>query len=298
MTESVAIIGSGGIGGMLAAELAGAGRDAVLCVRTPFDTLSVEHKGETRTGPLRIASDPAGLAPVWSVLVTTKAQDTAAVAPWLAALCGPGTTVVVVQNGIDQEKRVVGAPEGTAILPAIIYCSVERTAPGRILHHASAKLVVPEGPGGAGVASLFAGTIFEVVQEPAFRTAAWRKLMSNVAANAITALTLRRVRVFENERIRALATGLLMEAAAVARADGAALTDADAAAVVAGMGRLNPDGGTSMLYDRLAGRPLEHAYITGAVVAAAERHGIDVPLNRAILALLDAASGGKLDGSR
>jgi 2-dehydropantoate 2-reductase len=52
-----------------------------------------------------------------------------------------------------------------------------------------------------------------------------------------------------------------------------------------------------MLYDRLEGRPLEHEYITGAVVRAAERHGIDVPLNRAILALLRAASGRKLDGS-
>jgi 2-dehydropantoate 2-reductase len=45
-----------------------------------------------------------------------------------------------------------------------------------------------------------------------------------------------------------------------------------------------------MLYDRLAGRPLEHEYITGAVVAAAERHGVAVPLNRAILALLRALS--------
>lgn len=35
-----------------------------------------------------------------------------------------------------------------------------------------------------------------------------------------------------------------------------------------------------------AGRPLEHDLLTGAVVRAAERHGIDVPLNRAILALL------------
>ena len=37
---------------------------------------------------------------------------------------------------------------------------------------------------------------------------------------------------------------------------------------------------------------------TGAVVAAAERHGIDVPLNRTILALLVAASGQGLAGDR
>jgi 2-dehydropantoate 2-reductase len=46
-----------------------------------------------------------------------------------------------------------------------------------------------------------------------------------------------------------------------------------------------------MLFDRLAGRPLEHQGLTGAVVRAAERHGIDVPLNRAILALLEGLDG-------
>ena len=50
----------------------------------------------------------------------------------------------------------------------------------------------------------------------------------------------------------------------------------------------NPSGGSSMLYDRLAGRPLEHEFITGAVVSAAARHGIAVPLNEALLALLRA----------
>jgi 2-dehydropantoate 2-reductase len=45
-----------------------------------------------------------------------------------------------------------------------------------------------------------------------------------------------------------------------------------------------------MLYDRLAGLPLEHDYITGAVIRTAEQHGIDVPLNRAIYALVNALS--------
>ena len=41
-----------------------------------------------------------------------------------------------------------------------------------------------------------------------------------------------------------------------------------------------------MLYDRLAGRATEHELITGAVVRLGERHGVPVPLNRAILALM------------
>jgi 2-dehydropantoate 2-reductase len=48
--------------------------------------------------------------------------------------------------------------------------------------------------------------------------------------------------------------------------------------------------GTSMYFDRLAGRTLEVEALTGAIVAAGERHGIATPLNRALLALLRAVN--------
>jgi len=58
----------------------------------------------------------------------------------------------------------------------------------------------------------------------------------------------------------------------------------------------SPAGGSSMLYDRLARRPLEHDYLTGAVVRAADAHGIAVPSNRTVLALLAALSDGLVKG--
>jgi 2-dehydropantoate 2-reductase len=54
---------------------------------------------------------------------------------------------------------------------------------------------------------------------------------------------------------------------------------------VAGFG---PETASSMLYDRLAGRPLEHQHLTGEVVRRGADHGILVPVNAALLALLDA----------
>jgi 2-dehydropantoate 2-reductase len=298
MADKVAIIGSGGIGGYLAAELAEAGRDVTLCVRTGFGTLVVEEPDRTREITVPIATSPDEVGPVRIVLLTTKSQDTAGTKPWLDRLVGPQTIVVVVQNGVGHVERVAPlAPGAEAILPAIIYCSVERTAPGRIVHHAHASMTVPKAHGSAAIAPIFAGSAFRITEDEDFTTVAWRKLLSNIVANPITALTLRRVRVLGDDGIRALALGLLDEAVRVAAAEGAKLTRVDAEQVAAGLGKANPDGGTSMLYDRLSGRPLEHEYITGAVVRAAERHGIDVPLNRAILALCSAASGARLDGS-
>jgi 2-dehydropantoate 2-reductase len=55
-----------------------------------------------------------------------------------------------------------------------------------------------------------------------------------------------------------------------------------------------PELGTSMYFDRLAGRPFEVEALTGAIVAAGERLAIPTPLNGMFLTLLraiaDAAS--------
>jgi 2-dehydropantoate 2-reductase len=293
---SVAVIGSGGIGGYLAGALEQAGRPVTLCVRTPFDRLVVTDAAGEREVPVRVVADPGEVGPADWVLVTTKAQDTAGAESWLRRLVAPETRVVVVQNGVGQAERArPHLAEGVTVLPAIIYCSVERTAPGRITHHGSTKMTVPAGPDGAAFAELFSGTPFEITQEADFVTVAWRKLLSNAVVNPITALTLRRIAIFNDPAIQDLARGLMDEVIRVANAEGARLTGEDATRILEGYRRMTGDGGSSMLYDRLAGRPLEHAHLTGAVVAAAERHGIEVPLNRAILALAGAVSGRGFD---
>ena len=71
---------------------------------------------------------------------------------------------------------------------------------------------------------MLAGSGLGVEQESDFRTAAWRKLLSNVAANPITALTARPVSVLGEPGVRELAEGLLAEAVAAAGAEAQSTT--------------------------------------------------------------------------
>ncbi|MGW1372675.1 2-dehydropantoate 2-reductase [Streptomyces sp. NPDC002446] len=285
----IAVIGAGAIGGYTAALTRWAGLDVTLCVRSPLEVLTVESGGEARTAAVRVVTDPARVTPVDWVLLTTKAQDTAGAEGWLRRLCGPGTAVAVLQNGIDQEERVAPfVPRGTEILPTVVYISAERTAPGRILHHVASELHVPEGPLADRFAAVLDGTGLRVHPVRDFTTAAWRKLFTNLAANPITALLQQRMGVFVDPEMAALTRDLLSEAAAVARAEGADIGDEDIARTLELYATAPPEGGSSMLYDRLAGRPLEHEFITGAVVRAGERNGIATPLNGMLLTLLRA----------
>ena len=60
--------------------------------------------------------------------------------------------------------------------------------------------------------------------------------------------------------------------------------------MVLGMTATKPEMGSSMLYDRLAKRSMEHDALTGAVVRAGAELGVPTPFNAAILALLSAVS--------
>ena len=48
--------------------------------------------------------------------------------------------------------------------------------------------------------------------------------------------------------------------------------------------------GSSMLYDRMAGRPLEWQALYGAVARIGARHGISTPFNEALAGLLAVIS--------
>jgi len=289
----IAVVGGGAVGGFLAAKLAAAGHDVTLCVRTPIPALVVESAGETIAPPITIATDPARIESVPWVFLATKAQDTAAAAPWLRRLAGAGTHVVVAQNGIEHRERVAAHVGGATVIPSVVFISGERTAPGRIVHRMGQRLQVPAGAPGETLAALCAGSGVEIKLEPDFVTEAWRKLLVNITSNPLTALTLRRMGVFREPGLLPLARALMAEGVAVGKAEGARLDPGDVERTLDGFRSMSEAAGTSMLYDRLAGAPMEHEFLTGAMVRAAERHGIDVPMNRAMLALMRALEDGQ-----
>ena len=289
--STVAVVGTGAVGGFMAAHLAAAGRHQVTCcVRTPVDGLEVRRAdGAVVRATPAVVTDPTRVGAVDHVLLAVKAHQTAGAAAWLERLVGPGTVVSVLQNGVEHDARVRPLVGEAVVVPTAVYCGVERTGPGRIEHRSNGFLVAADDAGGRALAELFDGVDGAAVRlTDDLATALWQKLCGNVAANGITALAQRRMDVFGDPAVRALAQALVAEAAAVGRAEGAAIDEGFAEVVATALAAMPPDGGTSMLYDRTAGRPTEHDAIYGDVLRAAARHGIDVPRTATVHALLGA----------
>lgn len=290
--RSIAVVGLGSIGGIIAGALDAAGRhDVTACVRRGIERLVVERPDRTIETRPRVLTD-ASQADVhdW-VLLSTKAQDTASSAPWMQRLCGPGTRVAVLQNGIGHAERLAPFVGPGTVVPTIVYYNGERLAPDRVRYRRAGDhdFAVSDDANGRAFVQLLEGTAMQILVSPDFTTMAWRKLLLNAVANPITALTLQRQGVFRREDMGALVLSALEEAAAVARADGAQLANDEASKLRAMLLTFPPDAGTSMYFDRLAGRRSEVDALTGAVVAAGERHRIATPLCCMLLTLMRAA---------
>jgi 2-dehydropantoate 2-reductase len=296
--KSIAIIGLGSIGGIVAGLLRATDRhDVVACVRQRIATLTVERSEGPVEVPITALTDPGEAKPVDWVFLCTKAQDTAASAAWLRKLCGANTRVASLQNGIGHAERVQPLVGHATVVPTIVYYNGERLAPDRVRYRRTGEhdFAVADDADGHAFAGLLEGTSLVTFVAPDFKTLAWRKLLLNAAANPISALTIQRNHVFRRGDIRDLCHALLEETMRVARADGAELPDDEIEQAMARLLAVPADAGSSMYFDRLAGRPLEIDAITGAVVAAGERHGIATPLNRMLLTLARAAREVKIE---
>lgn len=296
---TVAVVGLGRVGGIAAAWLQHAGHhDVTVCARRPVARLTLEHDGGAVDLPLRTLTSPEDARPVDWVLLCTKAHETASAGPWLQQLCRPTTRVAVLQNGIGHAERVAPLANGAVAFPVIVYYNGERLAEDRVRfrHVSEFDVAVADDELGRSFAQLIAGTPIAVLLSSDFKTLIWRKLLINAVANPITALTRQRQAVLRRSDVRALALGVLAEAIAVARADGARLAPDEAEQTLKTLYTYPPEAGTSMYFDTLAGRPLEIEALTGAIVAAGDRYGIAVPLNRALLTLARAVSDANAAG--
>ena len=284
--EPVAVIGAGSVGCMLAAYLASAGCDIVVCGRTPLervvmtvDETTVEHK-------VAWAAEPAELPLVrWAVLAT-KIHHTPDVADWLQALPAGGA-VIAAQNGVDHRARIEPMT-AASVVPTIVWMNSKRTGPGEVVVTPARGLTVPDDEAGRAAAALFTQCGVPVETPADFATAAWDKLLLNVIANPLTAITGRPLEVLSVPAVAALGLDLALETVEVARAEGTALTPQHARDSLNFLQSLPGHLPSSMLQDRLAGRVMEHEGLLRPVVTLGLRHGIPTPFSTAILALLDA----------
>jgi len=284
----IAVIGPGAIGCTMIGWLSqGTAHRVVACARTPFAKLELETpNGTLRVHPTVLVS-PAQVPAVDWVLVATKTYDVAGAVAWLPRLVGPATRVAILQNGVEHVERFASHVPAGAIVPVVVDCPAERTAPGCVRQRGAGSLTVPDSDDGRAFAALFAATPLAVRTTPDWPTAAWRKLCLN-AAGAVSAVVLQPARIARDEAMADVMRGIVREVIAVGNCEGARLDDAVVEWVITSYRHAPPDSINSLHADRLAGRRMEIDARNGVIVRLGRKHGITTPYNETISAVLRA----------
>ncbi|EFL31800.1 2-dehydropantoate 2-reductase [Streptomyces viridochromogenes DSM 40736] len=272
------------MGGLLAALLSRAGH-RVICL-SGEETAEVLRADGVRVRSARFGDFTAGVEadtrlrePVDACLVTVKhtALDTALARVPAKALADG--LLVPFLNGVEHPAALRARYRPGRVAPAVIRVESTRVAPG-VIEHASPFAEVDLAGAQAPRARLETLAAAIAAAGPATRVqddetaALWAK-MSFLAPFALLTtrygLPLGDVRTLHREEL----TALVEETAAISRACGG---PADPAQALARYDAFPPATKSSMQRDAEAGRPLELDAIGGALLRAAERHGVAAPV--------------------
>jgi len=151
-----AVLGPGGVGGLLAALLSRGGDRVVVLHDSGPREIHVESK---RFGDFTAAVDtaPQLAEPVDAVLVTVKATHLEEALDRMPAAAVRGALVIPFLNGIEHLDLLRSVYPASSVVPATIRIETTKVAPG-VVHHTSPFAVVEIGPRGEQGAALLGAT--------------------------------------------------------------------------------------------------------------------------------------------
>jgi 2-dehydropantoate 2-reductase len=290
-----AILGAGGVGGMIGACLAHAGASVTLVVRR--ETLAQHPKQLHLESPFGKFTVDVGVAaevpPVDVLWISVKATQ---LEPALGALKNPEAVrgIVPLLNGIDHVALLRGKYGAGRVIPATIAGEMERVSPGHIVHRSPFERLNVLSAGRA----LLEGTLDQLSKigfacrfiddEP---TLMWGKLVF-LAPFALTTTAADKTvgEILSDPQWRSLGEACVREACAVGAAEGAKV---DAETVLPGVSAMPAGMKSSMQKDVEQGRTPELDAIAGPILRGGRKHGIDVPATRKLVALVEERAGYK-----
>lgn len=287
----IGVLGPGGVGGLLATLLSRAGHDVVVIAR-PRTAAHIASHGLRLTSPRygEVTAHPRAAerldGPVDAVVVAVKATQLDDALDRVPAGTLGDAVLLPLLNGFEHMALLRERYPSASVVAGAIRVVASRTAPGEIRHEGDLAAVQLT-PGAEDLAAALAAAGLDVTVRDDEAGVLWDKICFLAPVALLTTSMGAPLGAVRDERGDELGT-VMEEVAAVARAEGAR---ADAG-VVRRFTQDVPAGMTSSLQrDAEAGRPTELDAIGGAVLRAAERRGVDVPVTRRIVEELRARLG-------
>jgi 2-dehydropantoate 2-reductase len=327
MSKRMAVLGTGGIGSCIGADLTRAGHQVLLIDQWPAHVEAMKSRGLSialRAQELQVPVQALHLCELATlkpeldlVFLTVKSYDTRWTVELIKPYLKPDGVLVSAQNSFNDEWIVPIIGHGRDIGSAF-ELSAEVLAPGMVKRntdHAVTRFVLGELHGRITPRLEDIAAILRAVGHVELSTniwgAKWSKLVLNTMSMALGTIGgLRSWELAQNPRYLALAVKLGRETVNVGAALGYALeplagllpakdlsnpTDEELQQLVLNLvADVGKDARNAMLQDQTKGRLTEVAYLNGLVVSKGREVNVPTPWNEKVTALVKQIEGGHL----
>ncbi len=288
-----AILGAGGVGGLIGACLAHGGTSVTLVVRREAleqhpKQLRLESAFGNFTVDVAVAAEVPAVDVLWITVKATQLESA------LTALKNPDAVraIVPLLNGIDHVSLLSARYGSERVIPATIAVETERVSPGHIVHRSPfARLNV------LSTGRDLLGSTLDQFQKMGFAcrfiddepTLMWGKLVFLAPfALATTAADKTVGEILSDPQWRSQGEACVREACAVAVAESAKVNPET---VLAGVKAMPGPMRSSMQKDVEQHKTPELDAIAGPILRGARRHGIEVPATKKLVAAVEQRAG-------
>ena len=318
----ITVYGAGAIGGIAGAKVAMAGHRVTFVDKVPEHVEIINREGLLVTGVSEERVRAAAMLPedmegyIDMVFLCTKAQDTAASMETLMPHIGPKTTVVSLQNGLNEEliASLIGAERTVGCL---VNWGGDYIEPGHILYGGDGPMRIGELDGSRTERIVELQKVLDNVADTTITDNIFGHLWSKVIwgcfyiGNALGTSTV--IDMLRAERNRPILLGLFREGVEVAEADGVTLeTLSEHHFNPPELVRASPEVALPV-FDKMADafeghvkvysgpwrdvavrkRPTEVDYIIGPIVEKGAEHGVATPMNDRLVELIKEIERGE-----
>jgi 2-dehydropantoate 2-reductase len=302
--KKIAVVGAGAVGCYYGGIMARNGFDVTLIARASHadainkNGLQLESK-KLESGSIKVAAttEPSGIQGADLVLFCVKTGDTEATAQQIKPFLDQQATVVLLQNGVDNLRRIKTHIENP-VIPSVVYVATSMGGPGVLVHAGAGTLVIGKPVESAGddritpellekVSATFEAGDVECPVANDIDAVLWGKLAINCAFNAISAVgQANYATILDTPVSLASMRASIEEVAAVANASNVTLDADKTFETILRAGNAMRPATSSTAQDLARGRKTEIDELNGFIARRGEELGVPTPVNQVLHALV------------
>ena len=217
------------------------------------------------------------------VILAVKSYDLKEVSRELANVVKPETTIITLQNGLDNDKKVLEYLN-CEVLPGLVLVSATKTSSNEVTQKGSQqKLVFGPRDGKktrkmSEILEIFKDSGIDAVLSENIALELWKKFFFVVAFSSATVAGRCSIgEALNNPKLLRLYSQVLREAIAVGEKEGGIFEPDIFETTLEEALNFDPSTKSSLLVDLEKGRPTEVEVLQGAVIRLAKKHGLAVP---------------------